>query len=47
MYLGVLMKRIWYSPMLAKDVEEALALTHKNRFDVIILDGDSARSKFA
>lgn len=40
MYLGVLLNRIWYSPVLAKTAEEAIRLAQKTPFSLILLDGD-------
>ncbi|HUJ17777.1 MAG TPA: PilZ domain-containing protein [Nitrospirota bacterium] len=40
MYLGVLLKRIWYSPILAKTAEEGVRLAQNTRFSLIIYDGD-------
>ena len=40
MYLGVLLNRIWYSPILAKTVEEGIQLAQKNRFSLILFDND-------
>ena len=40
MYLGVLLNRIWYSPILAKTFEEGIRLAQKNRFSLILLDSD-------
>lgn len=40
MYLGVLLNRIWYSPVLARTTEEGIRLAQKNRFSLILFDGD-------
>jgi uncharacterized protein (TIGR02266 family) len=40
MYLGVLLNRIWYSPVLARTPEEGLLLARKNQFSLILFDGD-------
>lgn len=40
LYLGVLLGRLWYQPLLAKTVEEAVHHAHRVRFAVIALDGD-------
>lgn len=40
MYLGVLMSRIWFSPMLARTPDEGIRLVRKNHFSLIIFDGD-------
>jgi uncharacterized protein (TIGR02266 family) len=42
MYLGVLLNRIWYSPVLAKTPEEGLHLAQSTRFSMILFDGDFA-----
>lgn len=40
MYLGVLLNRMWYNPMLAKNVEEGVRMAQETAFTLIILDGD-------
>ncbi|HTG01545.1 MAG TPA: TIGR02266 family protein [Nitrospirota bacterium] len=40
MYLGVLLNRIWYSPVLAKTAAEAVALARTASFSLILFDGD-------
>lgn len=40
MYLGVLLNRIWYAPVLAKTAEEALRLSQTMSFSLILFDGD-------
>ena len=40
MYLGVLMNRIWFSPMLASTPEEGIRLARKNHFSLVLFDGD-------
>lgn len=40
MYLGVLLNRIWYTPTLARTPEEGIRLAQKNRFALILYDGD-------
>ena len=40
MYLGVVLKRIWYSPVLAGTAEEGIRLAQNNRFSLVVLDGD-------
>lgn len=45
MYLGVLLNRIWYSPVLVKTAEEGIRLSHSNSFTLIILDGDLPESE--
>ena len=42
MYLGVLLNRIWYAPILARTPEEGVRLAQKNRFALILYDGDVA-----
>ncbi len=42
MYLGVLLKRIWYTPLLADTVEDGIRIADHNSFKLIIVDGDSA-----
>jgi uncharacterized protein (TIGR02266 family) len=43
MYLGVLLNRIWYSPALARTVEEALRLARTTRFALVLFDGDVSK----
>ncbi len=40
MYLGVLLNRIWYAPVLVKTAEEGVRVAQTDSFAVIILDGD-------
>jgi uncharacterized protein (TIGR02266 family) len=40
MYLGVLLNRIWYSPVLAKAAEEGVRLVHTREVALILFDGD-------
>lgn len=40
LYLGVLLGRIWYQPLLAKIVDEAIHHAHRAKFAAIALDGD-------
>lgn len=40
MYLGVLLNRIWYAPVLAKTVEEGLRLAQETSFSLVLFDGD-------
>jgi uncharacterized protein (TIGR02266 family) len=40
MYLGVLMNRIWFSPILAATPEEGIRLARKHSFSLILFDGD-------
>ncbi len=42
MYLGILLNRIWYSPILARTPEEGILLARKITFSLILLDGDMA-----
>ncbi len=41
MYLGVLLNRIWYSPLLARTAEEGIRLAQTTRFSLILFDGDA------
>ena len=40
MYLGVLMGRFWYTPLLARTTEEGIRLTQRKNCSLIVLDGD-------
>jgi len=40
MYLGVLLNRIWYTPVLTKTAEEGVKLARTNQFTLIAFDGD-------
>ncbi len=40
MYLGVLLNRIWYTPIFAESTSEADTLVKKHALSVILLDGD-------
>ncbi len=40
MYIGVLLNRIWYSPVLVKTAAEAVRAAQTDPFSSIILDGD-------
>lgn len=40
MYLGILLNRIWYTPVLASTPHEGIRLAQKSAFSLIILDGD-------
>jgi uncharacterized protein (TIGR02266 family) len=40
MYLGVLMNRIWFSPVLAATPDEGLRLARKDAFSIVLFDGD-------
>jgi uncharacterized protein (TIGR02266 family) len=42
MYLGVLLNRIWFAPMLAKTADEGIRLARNNHFSLVVLDGDVA-----
>jgi len=43
MYLGVLLNRIWYSPVLAKTAEEGVLLASQTPFSFILFDGDAPK----
>ncbi len=40
MYLGVLLNRIWYSPVLAKTPEEGIRIAHSTEFSLVLFDAD-------
>ncbi|MFA5072579.1 MAG: PilZ domain-containing protein [Nitrospirota bacterium] len=40
MYLGVLLNRIWYSPILVRTVEEGIRFAQRTEFSLILFDGD-------
>jgi uncharacterized protein (TIGR02266 family) len=40
MYLGILLNRIWFSPILAWTAEEAIRLARTTDFSLILFDGD-------
>ncbi len=42
MYLGVLLNRIWYSPVLAKTAEEGVLLAGQTPFSFILFDGEAS-----
>lgn len=42
MYLGVLMNRIWFIPLLASTADDGLRLARENSFHLILFDGDVA-----
>jgi uncharacterized protein (TIGR02266 family) len=42
MYLGILLNRIWYSPILSRTVEEGLLLAQTIPFSLILFDGDAS-----
>ncbi len=44
MYLGVLMNRIWFSPVLAATPEEGVCLAQSDSFSLILFDGDLVES---
>jgi uncharacterized protein (TIGR02266 family) len=41
-YLGVLLNRIWFAPMLARTTDEGIRLARENHFSLVIFDGDVA-----
>ena len=45
MYLGVLLKRIWYSPVLARTAEEGLRMTRKTSYDLVLFNGDVSQGE--
>jgi uncharacterized protein (TIGR02266 family) len=40
MYLGVLLGRFWYTPLLARTTEEGIRLTQEKNCSLIVFDGD-------
>jgi uncharacterized protein (TIGR02266 family) len=40
LYLGVLLNRFWYSPVLARTVDDGVLLARKTPFSLILVDGD-------
>jgi uncharacterized protein (TIGR02266 family) len=40
MYFGVLLSRIWFSPVLARTTDEGIRLARNTHFSLTILDGD-------
>ncbi|MEK6743454.1 MAG: PilZ domain-containing protein [Nitrospirota bacterium] len=40
MYLGVVLNRIWYAPVLAKTVGEGILLAQKEEFSLVLFDAD-------
>lgn len=40
MYLGVLLNRIWYAPVLARSADEGIRLARDARFSLVIFDAD-------
>jgi len=45
MYLGVLLKRIWYSPVLARTAEEGIRMAMKTSCDLVLIDGDVSQGE--
>ena len=45
MYLGVLLGRFWYAPLLAKTTEEGIRLAQKKDCSLLVLDGDLPRQE--
>jgi len=45
MYLGVLLNRIWYSPILVRTVEEGIRFAERTHFSIILFDGDIPQSE--
>jgi uncharacterized protein (TIGR02266 family) len=45
MYIGILLNRIWYAPVLAKTSEDGIRLARQNSFSVILFDGDMPGSE--
>ncbi len=45
MYLGVLLNRIWYSPVLAKTPEEGIRIAHSREFSLVLFDADVSGSE--
>jgi uncharacterized protein (TIGR02266 family) len=39
MYIGILLNRIWYAPVLAKTPEDGIRLARQNSFSVVLFDG--------
>ncbi len=46
MYLGVLLNRIWYAPVLAKTPDEGIRIAQQTPFSLILIDGDMADGEF-
>jgi uncharacterized protein (TIGR02266 family) len=40
MYLGVVLNRIWYAPVLAKTVSEGILLAREDEFSLVLFDAD-------
>lgn len=40
MYLGVVLNRIWYAPVLAKTVGDGIQLARENEFSLVLFDAD-------
>ena len=45
MYLGVLLNRMWYAPVLAKSAEEGVQISQHFLFSTVIVDGDLPESE--
>jgi len=45
MYLGVLLNRIWYAPVLTKTPEEAVRMARHTAFSLVLYDGDAPESE--
>lgn len=45
MYLGVLLNRIWYSPVLSKTAQDAVRMARQQPFSLILFDGDLAEKE--
>jgi len=45
MYLGVLMNRIWFAPILATTTDEGIRLARQDSFSLILFDGDMAETE--
>jgi uncharacterized protein (TIGR02266 family) len=45
MYLGVLLNRMWYAPVLAKSAEEGVQISQHSLFSTVIVDGDLPESE--
>ncbi len=43
MYLGILLNRIWYTPLLAKSPEEGVHLSQTTSFSLVLYDADVSR----
>ncbi len=47
MYLGVLLNRLWYSPVLAKTPEEGIRIAQTTGLSLILFDADISQSELA